>query len=195
MKWGHVTGAAALATLAFVPSASAARPELAFDGRCDVYGDVIFRDRVTTEVAENPFVFRTADRLTTCAGTIRIGRKTLPSKTRPFRVVVRGTGQVSCQNSTADDLRGRLILLKRRQGNVFKPRRINERRVALRTTISLEHVLNSVVAQIAGKDGTSAEARATFFPTPEAIQRCGEDGIRTLPFNGTVVTNGELVSE
>jgi len=56
-------------------------------------------------------------------------------------------------------------------------------------------VLNSVVAQIAGAAGSSAEARATFFPTPEAIERCGEDGIRTLPFNGTVITDGELVSE
>lgn len=117
------------------------------------------------------------------------------SKTRPFRVVVKGTGQVSCQNSTADGLRGKLILLKRKKGQVFKPRVIRGHRVQLRTTISLEHVLNSVVAQIAGAAGSTAEARATFFPTPEAIERCGEDGIRTLPFNGTVVTQGELISE
>jgi len=186
---------ATLAALALAAPADAARPEMAFDGRCDVYGDVIFRDRVTTEVMENPFAFRTADRLTTCAGTIRIGERTLASKTRPFRVVVKGTGQVSCQNSTADGLRGKLILLKRKKGQVFKPRVIRGHRVQLRTTISLEHVLNSVVAQIAGAAGSTAEARATFFPTPEAIERCGEDGIRTLPFNGTVVTQGELISE
>lgn len=188
-----------LATIALVPAASAAKPETAFDGRCDVYGEVTFRDRVTTEVAENPFAFRTADRLTTCAGALRVGDVSLPSRTRPARVVVKGTGQVSCQNSTASGLRGRLLFLKRGKRERLKPLRVKvdgkRRKVALRTTISLEHVLNSVVASVSGASGSSAEARATFFPTPEAIEECGEEGIRSLPFNGTIVTAGELIGE
>jgi len=28
-----------------------------------------------------------------------------------------------------------------------------------------------------------------------AIERCGEDGIRSLPFSGTILTQGELISE
>lgn len=188
-------GAVGLAALSLAGPAQAAKPEMAFDGRCDVYGEVTFRDRVTTAVAENPFAFRTADRLTTCAGALRVGDETLRTRTRPVRVVVKGSGHVSCQNSTADGLRGKLLFLRRGKGDVFKPLRVDGRRVRLRTTISLEHVLNSVVATVAGAAGSRAEARATFFPTPEAIERCGQDGIRSLPFNGTILTAGELVSE
>lgn len=195
MKWGRVLGAVTMAALALAAPADAARPEMAFDGRCDVYGEVTFRDRVTTEVAENPFAFRTADRLTTCAGAIRVGDQMLKSRTRPVRVVVKGSGQVSCQNFTTDGLRGKLLFLRRGKSDIFKPLRFEGRKVRIRTTVSLEHVLNSVVATVAGAAGSSAEARATFFPTPEAIERCGEDGIRSLPFNGTIITEGELVSE
>jgi hypothetical protein len=187
--------AAVIGALALASSAHAAAPEMAFDGRCDVYGEVTFRDRVTTEVTENPFVFSTADRLTTCAGALRIGDETLRSRTRPVRVTVSGSGQVSCQNSTAEGLRGRLVFLRRGKGDTFRPLRVEGRRVRLRTTVSLEHVLNSVVASVSGAEETAAEARATFFPTPEAIERCGEDGIRSLPFNGTIVTQNELISK
>lgn len=180
-------------------AATAAKPQTAFDGRCDVYGEVTFRDFVTTEVTENPFVFQTADRLTTCAGTFRIGDKSLVNRTRPVRVIVRGSGQVSCQNSTADGLNGKVVLLRRGRSQVFKPFRVRyegkRRKIVIRTTVSLEHVLNSVVATVSGAGGSSAEARATFFPTPEAIQECGEEGIRSLPFNGTILTTGELVGE
>jgi len=50
-------------------------------------------------------------------------------------------------------------------------------------------------ALVAGASGSTAEARATFFPTPEAVERCGEDGIRSLPCNGTIISDGELISE
>lgn len=185
------TAATALIALAGVaaaaPMPAQAKPGdiVSFDGRCDVYGAVTFQRDVTTAVETHTYEFRTADELTTCAGSLKSGTTDLGNRTWKTRFVVGGTGPASCQQSTITGGRGQITFLDAPTDGVP---------VTLDTAVDIFHVLNSVVVGVTGGEGTRALARATFLPTPEAIMDCGQKGIRSLPFNGTVLTSGALRS-
>ncbi len=149
---------------------------------------------MTTAVEQHTYEFRTADELSTCAGTLRYGDKVIGDRVWPVRFVVGGTGAVSCQRSTvtagdgqvrflSDD--GKFAQLTTRDETGVHP-------LTVETRVDIEHVLNSVVGTVFGGRESRAGARATFQPTPEAVQACGEQGIRSLPFSATVLTTGPL---
>ncbi len=199
MSWGHLRTIATLAAGAAVAcgAASAQAASLpSFDGHCDVYGGVTFERPVKTSVVTQALELRTADGLASCAGTARYGAREVGRRTFPARLVVRGTGPTSCQQSSLKGAAGTLELLEVAPGGGLRPIRVRDEDgvhpMAIETTVDLVHALNSLSATVKGAEGSRANLQAMLTPAQDGVFRCLGEGISSMPFSGSADTDGPL---
>ncbi len=194
----RLTATTAVGVVLACGAASAQAASLpSFDGRCDVFGGVTFERPITARAITQGVELRTADGLASCDGTARYGASEIGTRKFPARLVVRGAGSTSCQQSSIRDAAGTLELLEEAPGGGLRPIRVRDEDgvhpFAIAAAVDISHALNSLAATAKGAVGSSGNLRATLSPAPDTLVRCAGEGINSLPFSGSFGTDGPLV--